>query len=122
MFPTFSKTGVPTFTFSSESVFPFRRSRFPNQIVGVSDTNTIRVASLGTPRFLYQVQWLQLEAIDITGLDAFFSNPLINDGLFSFTWTDELGINRTVQWLEPELDYNELSATTVQLTMTLTQL
>lgn len=99
--PSLSQSGVSTVTLSVASTFPSRDPKAMNQFSGISDDNTIRVASLGPPRKTLEVQFRQLNSIDVTALDAFFDNALVNWGLFPFTYTDEEGTGHNVHNLSP---------------------
>lgn len=120
--PIFDKTGVPAVTFTRARTYPVGDTWVPNQFVGVSDANTIRVASLGSPRQLIGMTFDQLDRSDRTALLAFFQNPKVNWGLYSFTLTDEDSNSYTVKFLEPEFRMPEETDDNVSLTITLTVL
>jgi hypothetical protein len=105
--PTLSKSGVTTVTFSKASVFPGSSPRTINQFTGISDDNTIRVASLGPAKQSFEVVFEQLTSADITAVTAFFENPLVNWGVNEFTWTDEDGVATGVRFLQTEFDPRE---------------
>lgn len=120
MKPTFSKAGVTTVTLSSGATFPYNDPRIPNQFVGVSDDNTIRVAVLGSPRKVLVIPFEQLTATDKAAIIGFLENPLVNYAQASFTYTDEDGVAATVRFLQPELSLPEQSKTVASGTLTLT--
>lgn len=118
--PTLSKTGVTTVTLSKASIFPDRSPKTINQFTGISDNNTIRVASLGPPKQSFEVQFDQLTQQDITNIDAFFNDPLVNWGVNSFTWTDENGLATVVRMLMTEFDPEGQSEDNFSLTLVFT--
>ena len=91
-----------------------------NQFVGVSDSNTIRVYSLGLPKRSLNVVFEQLTPQDITDLEAFFNNSLVNWGVNSFTYTNELGEATTVRYLQPVFDPQQVSDENFALSLTFT--
>lgn len=118
--PSLSKAGVTTMTFTKASTFPSAEPLTINQFVGVSDDNTIRVFSLGVPKRTLTVIFEQLTPFDITDLEAFFNDPLVNWGVNSFTYTDETGNARTVRYLQPTFDPEQVSDENYSLTMVFT--
>lgn len=100
--PTLSKSGVTTVVLSRASTFPGTEPLTINQVVGISDSNVIRVFSLGVPKETLEVVFAQLDTADITNIKAFFNDPLVNWGVFSFQYTDEVGTIHTVRFLQPE--------------------
>jgi len=107
--PTLSKSGVTTVTFSKASTFPGSSPRTINQFTGISDDNTIRVASLGPAKQSFEVIFEQLTELDIDAVTTFFEDPLVNWGVFSFTFTDEDGVATIVRFLQTEYDPQEVS-------------
>jgi hypothetical protein len=120
--PTFSKVGVTTVTFSQPPVFPAADPLVLNQFVGVSDFNTIKVASIGPPLRTLNLRFEELTRTDKANLEAFFANPLVNYGQGSFTYTDHIGIARTVQFLDQQLAMPEVSDNNVSAEFVLTVL
>ena len=118
--PTLSKAGVPTVTLSRANVFPNVRPKVLNQFVGVSDDNTIRVASVGPPLTTIVLKFEQLTNTDRASIEAFFANALINYGQFSFTFTDAASNAYTVRFLEPQLALPEVTDENVQFDLVLT--
>lgn len=119
--PTFSKSGVTTVTLSRASTFPGSSPLTINQVVGVSDDNTVRVFSLGPAKRTLEVIFEQLAATDIANLEAFFTNPLVNWGVNNFVYTDEVGTAHTVRFLQPEFAPQESSDNNYSLTLVLTE-
>lgn len=118
--PTFQKTGVTTVVTSKASTFPSGTPLTPNQFVGVADDNTIRVFSLGTARRHLQVVLQQLTSTDIANLEGFFTDPLVNWGVNSFTYTDEDSTSYTVRFLQPVFDPQQVSDNNFNLQLTFT--
>ena len=118
--PTLSKSGVTTVTLSKASVFPGSSPKTINQFSGVSDNNTIRVASLGPAKKSFEIQFEQLTEADVVAVEAFFEDPLINWGVGSFTWTDEDGNPTVVRNLMTEFDPVEQSQDNWQLNLVFT--
>ena len=119
----FSKSGVTSVVFSSARTYPIGDVFIMNQFIGVPDSNEdIRVASLGPARQIIPIIFDQLTNTDRSNLLAFFTNPLVNWALNSFTITDENGASFIVKFLEPEFQMPELSDDNVSLTLNLTVL
>jgi len=118
--PSLSKTGVTTVNLTKASTFPSSDPLTMNQFVGVSDDNTIRVYSLGLPKRSLNVVFEQLTPQDITDLEAFFNNSLVNWGVNSFTYTNELGEAITVRYLQPVFDPQQVSDENFALSLTFT--
>jgi len=118
--PTLSKSGVTTVTFSKASIFPGSSPRTINQFTGISDDNTIRVASLGPAKQSFEVQFEQLTEVDIDNVTTFFEDPLINWGVFQFTFTDEDSVATSVRFLQTEFDPQEVSQDNWSLTLIFT--
>lgn len=119
-FPTFSKTGVTTVALSKGSTFPSGTPLTPNQFVGVSDANSVRVYSLGLPKRQLEAVFEQLTRNDVTALEAFFNDPLVNWGVGTFTFTDEDSTAWTVRFLQPVFDPRQVSDNNFALTLTFT--
>lgn len=118
--PTLSKTGVTTVQLSKASTFPSAEPLTPNQFVGVSDDNTIRVFSLGPAKQNLNVIFEQLTLTDVNAIIAFFVDSLINWGVNSFTYTDEESTAFTVRFLQPIFDPQQVSDDNFSLNLTLT--
>lgn len=118
--PILSKTGVTTVNLSKASTYPSSTPLTMNQFVGVSDDNTVRVFSLGTAKRTVNVVFEQLTAADITLLEAFFTDPLINWGVGQFQYTDEAGTVFNVRFLQPIFDPQEVSDDNFSLTLVFT--
>ena len=118
--PQFSKAGVTSVNLSKASTFPSADPLRINQFVGISDDNTIRVFSLGPPKQSLLVVFEQLSLTDITAITAFFNNPLVNWGVNSFIYTDEVLTGHTVRFLQPEFNPQQVSDDSYTLTLIFT--
>lgn len=118
--PFLSKTGVTSVFLSKASTFPSGSPLTPNQFVGVSDANTVRVFSLGVPKRQLEVIFQQLTSTDITALENFFNNSLVNWGVNSFTYTDEDATAWTVRFIQPVFDPQLVSDNNYNLQVTFT--
>lgn len=120
MKPTLSKAGVATVTFSRANVYPHVMPRILNQFVGISDDNTIRVAKVGPPLQTIVLGFEQLTRDDRDHLEAFFSDPLIDYGLYTFQFTNHLGVVYDVRYLEPQFSLPEVTDNNVRFQLILT--
>ncbi len=118
--PIFSKTGVTSVTLSKSNLYPNVQPLVLNQFVGISDANTVRVASIGDPLRTIVLVFEQLTRTDRDALEAFFADPLVNYGEFSFTFTDASSTVYVVQFLEPALALPEVTDNNVKFEMILT--
>ena len=119
--PTFSKTGVSTVVLSNGNVYPHVLPRILNRFVGVSDNNTIRVSTVGPPLQTIVLEFQQLTRDDKDALESFFEDSLVNFGSEVFTFTDTNGTEHTVQYLEPQLAFPEITDNNVAFEMVLTK-
>lgn len=118
--PILSKVGVPTVTLSVASTFPGREPITMNQFTGISDDNTVRVASLGPPRRTLEVKFEQLTDLDIASLEVFFASSVVNWGLNEFSYTDENSTVWTVRYLSPSFSPERVSDGNYSLNMVFT--
>lgn len=121
--PTFTKSGVSVspLVLSRDALMPFVRPRVLNQFVGVSDANTVKVASVGAPLETIVIQFAQLTRTDRDNIIAFLADPLVNYGENSFTYTDSDGVSSTVRFLDTELALPEDSDNNVSWELVLTK-
>lgn len=119
--PQFVKSGVPTVELSRVSGFPDVEPLVLNQFVGVSDANTVKVASLGPPMGTIVLQFKQLTRTDRANIYAFFDHPLVNYGRNAFTFIDNFGVSHSVQYLEPQLALPLVSKENVSFDLILTK-
>lgn len=117
-FPSFSKSGVTTFTFSRGDTFPHVRRVVPRQRVGISEAGSVHVATLSPPEYEHVLTFEGLSATDYTALQAFLTDPLINWAAFSFTLTDVDSATYTVRYLGG-LDMPQVSAGRYNVTIRL---
>jgi len=99
-------------------VFPSSTPIVTNQFVGISDDNTIRVASISGPVKAMPLQFRQLSRTQRDALIGFFEAI---DYSGEFTYTDHLGTEHLVRMLESTLAFPEISANNVQFDCTLTK-
>ena len=118
--PFLAQPGVPVVEISRAATFPGIEPFTINQVVGISDDNTIRVFSLGTAKQTLEVIFAQLNRVDIANILAFFQNPLVNWGLKSFQYNDEVGTVHIVRLLQPEFSPVEISDDNFNLALVFT--
>jgi len=97
-YPTFSKTGLTTLTFSRGALFPQRRPTHYRQRRGVSEAGTVRVATLSPPVQELVLHFERLPAADFALLDAWLAAALVNGSAQTFTYTDSTSTAYTVRW------------------------
>jgi hypothetical protein len=122
--PTFSKTGVPTFTFSRGDAFPRRTPADPleGQLAGVSEAKTVRIATMSDPEEFMQLDFqtnTALPAADYLNLRTFLTHALINRRANPFTFTDVDGTTYTVRYWGGLPGFDETSSGRYQGTLTL---
>ena len=109
-FPTFSKSGVTTVTFSRGDVFPDVHDYEPVQVIGVSYAGTRRVATLRAPDEFFDLVFERLPLADYNALLAFFSNALVNWSASSFTYTDTASVATTVRYLGGRFSFPQVAS------------
>ena len=87
--PTFSKTGVSTFSFGIARVFPIRAPVGGQQIMDKAGGGQPKVADLGAEEQLLYVKVDNFSETNRDELLTFLRDSLINWSAFPFTWTDE---------------------------------
>jgi hypothetical protein len=97
--PTFSKTAMPTLTFSRDVIFPVVHDYTPQQIVGVSYAGTRRIATIRSAEETFDLVFERLPLADYTALLAWFVDPDINWSGGNFVYTDYAGVPTTVRYL-----------------------
>lgn len=107
--PTFSKTGLTTFTFSRSPVFPTHVIYTPRQRLGRSDSGAAQVVTLGEPLVMHQLELELLTQTDIDGILAWFQDEEINWSAETFTYTDAASTSYTVRLAEGELDIEQIA-------------
>lgn len=118
-FPSFSKTGVTTMTFSRGDIFPTRKPVQARQRIGKSESGQIQVATLSLPEYLHLLTFTGLATSDYTNLLTFLTDDDINFAENTFTYTDVNGSTYTVRYLDGALDAQETSAGQWMMTLTL---
>lgn len=114
-FPSFSKSGVTTFTFSRGDVYPHRRTVVPRQRLGIAEAGTVQVATLSAPEYQHVLTFEGLSASDYSALLTFLTDPLVNWAANSFTYTDVDSATYTVRYIGglemPQVSSGRFSAT-----------
>lgn len=118
--PVLSKTGVTSVTLSQANVYPSVSPKLLNQFVGLSDSNVVRVAKVGPPVETLLLSFEHLTREDKANLEAFFANPLVDYGLYTFQYTDHNGTTYDVQNLEPQFAIPEVANNNVKFDIVLT--
>lgn len=108
-FPSFSKSGVTTLTFSRGNVWPSVHDYAPQQVIGVSYAGTRRVAVIRDPEETFDLNFERLPTADYTALLAFFSDPLIDWSRYSFTYTDTASVATPVRYSGGVLSFPQVA-------------
>jgi len=121
-FPSFSASGVTTFTFSRGYLFPVAHQYDVRQLVGISEGSastppTITVATLSAATDIMILQFQLLTLTDYTGLVAFFT--AINWRARSFTFTDVASNTHTVRLWDAQFAASEIHANRFNVQLTL---
>ncbi len=107
---TFTKTGVTTYTFPKGTALPFSQPITPNQIIGVTGGGSIKVANLGDAEQQFIIALNRVTKTERDNLLAFIQDANINYSQYTFTYTDEHSVARTVRFWETEgLDFPQVS-------------
>lgn len=120
-YPTFTKTGMTTLTFSRGDVFPRQHIYQPRQRIGRSYAGTYQVATLGDPDERLPLVFVRLPQADYTALVAWFQHALINWAANSFTYTNSASVITVVRYLAGSLDMPEVSNGLYSVTLDLTK-
>jgi hypothetical protein len=119
--PTLSKGGVTTVTFSRSNVYPSVSPKVLNQFVGISDANTIRVASVGPPLQSIVLHFELLTREDRDNIETFFADSLVNYGQNTFQFTDANETVHNCRFLDTQLALPEVTDDNVSFELTLTK-
>jgi hypothetical protein len=98
-YPTLTKSGAPTVTFSRGPTFPSEHVWTPRQIVGISEAGQVRVATLSVPDEMLPVKFERLPQADIEAFLAFGNHVNVNWAAHTVTWTDVDSVAWTVRIL-----------------------
>ena len=120
--PSFSASGVSTFTFSKGYLFPVGNQWDVRQLVGISEGSattppTITVATLSAATLIFTLQFQLLSLTDYTGLVAFFQ--AMNWRARAFTFTDVASATHTVRLWDAQFVMPETHANRFNVTLTL---
>jgi len=118
-YPTFSKEGIGTLTFSRGNVWPDRHLYQPRQVVARSEAGQTRVATLSDPDETFPLVFERLPLADYTALRQWFADPRINWQATSFTYTDTAGVATVVRYADAAFDLAEVAPGRYSGTITL---
>lgn len=119
--PRFEKAGVAPVTLSRANVRPKVSPRVFNRFVGISDANTVKVATVGPPLQSITLSFRQLSETDRKNVEDFLSHPFVNWGAETFQFIDADGVSHNVKFLEPQYADPEVSADNVSIDLILTK-
>lgn len=97
-YPTFSKSGMTTLTFSRGNLFPVPYTDTYGQSVRESESRLVRVATVSPPVTFHSLHFERLPLADFTNLNAWLRHSLIRGSAYTFTYTDTAGTAYTVRW------------------------
>jgi len=104
--PTFSKSGVTTYTFTKAPFLPHKRPIKQHQNVGVSGGNQVKVTNKGAATQEIEIVLNRISAADRDLLLAFIQDTGINYALNTFTYTDFDSVAYTVRlWNHKGLNF-----------------
>ena len=101
---TFSKSGVPTFTFEKGSFLPINRPRIPNQIIGVAGGGQKKVAKVGERARQFPIIMNRVSSTQHDNLWTFIEDTNIDYALNTFTFTNEDSTAYTVRLMDRKVD------------------
>lgn len=119
--PTFTKSGVTTYTFDKARTFPVSEPVGGQQIVDEAGSGQPKVADLGAEEQFINVKARNLSATNISALLTFFRDSLINWSANNFTWTDEDSNTNLVRYmnskgiLDPKEDNDDKFSVIIRL-------
>lgn len=96
--PTYSKSGVATFTFEKARFLPVRKPKTPGQIIGKAGGNQVKVANVAPVEQLFMVVVDRVTSTQEANLRTFIEDSNINYSLNTFTFTDENSTTYTVRF------------------------
>lgn len=109
-FPSLSKSGATTVTFSRGNIFPSVHDYEPIQVIGVSYAGTRRVADLRDPDEYFDLVFDRLPLADYTALLAFFGHINVHWSASSITYTDSAGTATVVRYLGGRFTFPEVAS------------
>lgn len=109
-YPTLTKGGVTTVTFSRGNTFPADTTYHPRQSIGIAEAGQVRVSTLSDPEIFMPVQFEALPEADINALLAFLQDPLVNWAAFSVTYTDTDGDAWTVRIVDTTFTRSQVAS------------
>ena len=96
--PTFSKSGVTTYTFTKAPFTPHHKPLKQHQNIGISGGNQAKVANKGAATELIQIIMNRISSTSYNNLLTFIQDTNINYSLYTFTYTDVDGNTYTVRF------------------------
>ena len=109
-FPSLSKTGATTVTFSRGNVYPIVHDYEPIQVIGVSYAGTRRVADLRDPDEYFDVVFDGIPTADYTAMLTFFSDTHVRWSANSITFTDVNSVATIVRYLGGRFSFPQIAS------------
>lgn len=120
--PTFSRSGVPTMTFSRGDAFPRPLEGDEGQLVAESEAGTVRVATMHGVVEFFTLNFngpTRLPTADYDAMRVFLLDPIVNLRANTFTWTDTDSTARTVRYWDGLSQFHPSSSGFYQGTLVL---
>lgn len=121
-FPSFSKQGVTTITFSQGTLAPSVIDEAPRQIVNEAEDGSQSVYTLSGTILTHTLQFQDLPGTDHDNLRAFLRDSAINYSSSTFTYTDSDSVPHTVRYVTSNLQRARNATGTYDLSITLREL
>lgn len=102
-FPSFSKQGVTTVTFSQGAITPDVIDEGPRQVINEAENGEQSVYTLSGAALTHLLAFQDLSSADHDALLAFLRNPLIDYAGETFTYTDTDSVAHTVRYIDRSL-------------------
>lgn len=109
-YPSLSKSGMTTLTFSRGNLFPTSYTEDFSQVIAESESGLVRVATLRPPIVFHGLHFERLPLADFTALKAWLRNSLIRGRANTFTYTDTASVAKTVRWWQDTLDMPQVAS------------
>jgi len=104
--PTFTKSGVTTYTFQKAPFLPYKTPIEPHQNVGIAGGGQVLVANKGTAIQFIEIVLNRISVTSRNNLLTFIQNSAINYSLNTFTYTDHASNTYTVRlWNLKGIDF-----------------
>lgn len=120
MKPTFSKSGVATFTFDEAESYPLNKVGLPNQSIGKATGGAIQVRTYTTNiDNIYSLNFRLNSLSSYDNLYNFFNDSNVNWRANTVTYTDYLGNLYTVRLWQDGIPYSQVAPNIILISLTL---